>query len=134
VDTVVVKSRFEPVAASGERRGPYRKHSLEAKRAIVQQCLVPRASVAAVALAHGVNANLVRKWIDKYRAGEYGEVQTAMTLLPVTVSEAPATSASSPSASTPKGHIDIELPAGRVRVHGSVDLEALRVVLTSLAR
>ena len=32
------------------------------KRAVVQKCLVPGASLAAVALSCGFNANLVRKW------------------------------------------------------------------------
>ena len=100
---MVDESGFEAVAAPSARRGPYRKHSLEAKRAIIQQCLAPGASVAAVALAHGVNANLVRKWVTKYRASEYGEVQTGMALLPVMVSDAAPTSASNPTAPTPKG-------------------------------
>ena len=37
------------------------------KRAVVEQCLGPGASVAGVALAHGFNANLVRKWIVKHQ-------------------------------------------------------------------
>jgi len=131
---MVDESGFEAVAAPSARRGPYRKHSLEAKRAIIQQCLAPGASVAAVALAHGVNANLVRKWGTKYRASEYGEVQTGMALLPVMVSDAAPTSASNPTAPTPKGHIEIELPAARVRVHGRADAETLRAVITSLVR
>jgi len=131
---MAVESRFETVAAADARRSRYRRHSLETKRAIVQQCLAPRASVAAVALAHGVNANLVRKWITKYRAGEYGEAETGVRLLPVTVSEAAAVLASTPPVPTAKGHIDIELPVGRVQVHGRVDAETLRTVLTSLVR
>ena len=131
---MVVKNGFEAVAVPGARRGPYRKHSLETKRAIVQQCHPPHASVAAVALAHGANANLVRKWITKYRAGEYGEAETGVRLLPVTVSEAAAVPASTPPVPTAKGHIDIELPVGRVQVHGRVDAETLRTVLTSLVR
>jgi hypothetical protein len=74
----------------------------------------------------------VRKWIGKYRAGEYGEVQTGVALLPVAVSDtAPA---SAPTASMARGHIEIDLPSGRVRVHGRVDAETLRAVLTSLVR
>jgi len=111
----------------------YRMHSLESKRAIAQQCLVPGTSVAGVALAHGVNANLVRKWIHKYRAGEYGEIGASIALLPVTLSDEPAT-ATRPSAPPVQGHIDIELPCRHIRVHGRVDAEALRVVLTVLDR
>jgi transposase len=131
---MVVKREFEVTAAAGGRCVRYRKHSLESKRGIAQQCLVPGTSVAGVALANGVNANLVRKWIHKYRAGEYGEIGSGVALLPVTVSDAPATVATNPSVPSAQGHIDIELPCGHIRVHGRVDVETLRAVLTALAR
>ena len=127
-----IESRGGRVVARGVGRGPYRKHSLEEKRAIVQQCLAPGASVAGIALEHGVNANLVRKWIHKSRAGEYGTATSAPLLLPVQLREA-IDSVRKPGAVT-KGHIDIELPAGRVRVHGSVDAEVLQTVLASFRR
>jgi transposase len=133
VDTMVAKREFEATVAACGHRVRYRKHSLESKRAIAQQCLVPGTSVAGVALANGVNANLVRKWIHKYRAGEYGETGSSIALLPVTLSDVPAT-ATSPSVQPAQGHIDIELPSGHIRVHGRVDVETLRVVLTVLAR
>lgn len=40
-----------------------RVHSVEFKTAVLGQCRQPGASVAAVALAHGLNVNLVRKWL-----------------------------------------------------------------------
>lgn len=113
-------------------RGPYRKHSLSDKRKIVGLCLRPGASVAGIALAHGVNANLVRKWIAKYRAGEYGE--TGAALLPVTVRAERALLKVAAASASPKGHIEIDLPAARLRVHGRVDAETLRVVLGCLSR
>lgn len=42
---------------------PRRVHSLELKTAVLAECRQPGASVSAVALAHGLNANLVRKWL-----------------------------------------------------------------------
>jgi transposase len=36
---------------------------MEFKLAVVAECRQPGASVSAVALAHGLNANLVRKWL-----------------------------------------------------------------------
>ncbi|KON80438.2 transposase [Azoarcus sp. PA01] len=42
-----------------------RQHSEEFRQAVVQACGEPGASVAGVALANGVNANLVRKWMAK---------------------------------------------------------------------
>jgi transposase len=111
-------------------RGPYRRRSFAEKRKIVEQCLRPGASVAGVALAHGVNANLVRKWIAKYRAGEWGE--SGAPLLPVAVRrEMPPLRL--PAAETPaKGHIEIELASGRLRVVGRIDAETLNIVLGAL--
>jgi transposase len=131
---MVVKREFEATAAASGRCVRYRKHSLESKRAIAQRCLVPGTSVAGVALANGVNANLVRKWIHKYRAGEYGEIGSSVALLPVTVSDVAATVATNPSVPPAQGHIDIELPSGHIRVHGRVDAETLHAVLEALAR
>jgi transposase len=37
------------------------------KAQVVQECLQPGASIASVALGHGINANLVRKWIPLHR-------------------------------------------------------------------
>jgi transposase len=66
---------------------------------------VPGASVAAVALAHGVNANLVRKWIEKSRPSTQAEADVSwLAVVPDT--PPPAT-----RASTPRGEIEIELPA-----------------------
>jgi transposase len=129
---MAVEGRIERVVARGIRRGPYCKRSVQEKRLIVEQCLAPGVSVAATALAHGINANLVRKWIRKYRAGEYGKSDSGVTLLPVTVREAAPAAAATQSTPPLKGYIDIELVAGRVRVHGRVEVEALRAVLASL--
>lgn len=112
-------------------RGPYRRRSIIEKRAIVEQCLKPGASVAGVELAHGVNANLVRKWIAKYRAGEYG--QASVALLPVHVR---AAAPLPPRLAQPTAHegIEIELARARVCIRGRIDVDALRVVLEALAR
>ena len=44
------------------RRGPYRHHRLEFKRAVVEETLRPGTSVALVAREHGINANQVFCW------------------------------------------------------------------------
>ena len=40
-----------------------RRHGTKFKTAVIAACREPGASVAAVAQAHGLNANLVRKWL-----------------------------------------------------------------------
>ncbi len=42
-----------------------RRHSEEFRSQVVVACRQPGVSVAAVALAHGLNANLVRRWIKE---------------------------------------------------------------------
>jgi len=43
-------------------RAPRRSHSSELRSQVLSECAQPGASVAAVSMAHGLNANLVRKW------------------------------------------------------------------------
>lgn len=44
------------------KRAPRRRHGKALKAQVLAECSEPGASVAAVALAHGLNANLVHKW------------------------------------------------------------------------
>ncbi len=116
-----------------------RTYSPEYKLEIVEECSVPGVSVAAVALAHRMNANLVRRWIVQHRNGRLVRTLNAPPrLLPVTLSAlAPLARAelASPAlkAITP-GVIEIELEAAHVRVRGAVDATALRTVLEALAK
>lgn len=47
----------------GWRRWRRRRHSTEFKAAMILECLKPGVSIAAVALAHSLNANILRKWV-----------------------------------------------------------------------
>lgn len=40
-----------------------REYSAELKTQVVQACRQPGASVAGVAMAHGINANIVHRWL-----------------------------------------------------------------------
>jgi transposase len=46
-----------------------RRRSLDERKRIVKEALAPGVSVAAVARQHGLNANLVFKWIRRSREG-----------------------------------------------------------------
>ena len=112
------------------RRDGRRVYDPAHKRAIVAQCLRPGVSVAATALAHGINANLVRKWIVKHERSAAGAQHIAMaaaTLLPVSVStpSAPPPTRSAAQASL----IAIELRGTRIKLSGTVDEQALRTVV-----
>ena len=49
------------------------------KAQVVQECLQPGATVSSVAISHGINANVIRKWMPLYRD------QSAATSLPAFV-------------------------------------------------
>ena len=106
---------------------------------IVEQSLKPGASVAGVALAHGVNANQVFTWRRQYCQGLLSQRNAeAVKLLPVHVSEAQASKAhrseSRQVSAAVVGTIQVEFPKGHVCVTGRVDGEALRIVLEQLLR
>ncbi len=61
------------VLAAPRRRT--RRHSPEFKARVIAACLEPGVSLAAVALANGLNANFLRTWVKAYRKQqEPGEV------------------------------------------------------------
>ena len=62
------------VALSGGRRRR-RKHSAEFKAHVVAACSKPGVSSASVAMANGINANLVRRWVkDAEGERDVGEI------------------------------------------------------------
>ncbi len=44
------------------KRVARRRHGAQLKAQVIAECVAPGASVASVALAHGLNANLVHRW------------------------------------------------------------------------
>ena len=60
-----------------------RTYTVEFKAAVVRECSEPGVSLSAVAMAHRINANLVRRWV-RHR-GMPEAKSTAATLLPVTI-------------------------------------------------
>jgi len=119
--------------------------SPELKRQVVEETLVPGASVARVAQAHGVNANPLLNWRRQYRQGLLGVGARRMPgLLAVSMAEAPCAPdrgsggragmhrTNTEMSQTPSSSIEIESPKGRMRLSGSVYPETLRVVLEAL--
>jgi len=61
------QSRLSRPLVVGQRSDGRCRYDAEAKRELVEACLQPGVSVARIALEHGLNANLLRKWIQSYR-------------------------------------------------------------------
>src|ERR1700675_398638 len=122
------------------KREPQRRRwPVVEKCRIVEQTLKPGASVAGVALAHGVNANQVFTWRRQYRQGLLSQRNAKpVKLLPVHVSEAQASEAhrweNRQVTAAAVGTIQVEFPKGHVCLTGRVDGEALRIVLEHLLR
>jgi transposase len=59
------------------KSGPRRRHSDDLKAKVLAACNEPGASISGVALAHGLNTNLVRKWRSGLGVKLGGAVVTA---------------------------------------------------------
>jgi transposase len=141
---------------AGERR---RTRSLDERKRIVEEALAPGVSIAAVARRHGLNANLVFKWIRRSREGwldrrrEPAKEKSVVVappegggpaFVPVKLLELDAPSApprsdvmTKPTRQTRRGArrgaMEISLPNGaKVSLDADVDAEALRRVLSAL--
>jgi transposase len=77
----IADAKIRVPAATPQMGKTRRTYAREFKSEVIAQCLVPGASVSAIALGHGINANVIRKWLP--RPG-------SATMLPVTVETAPA--------------------------------------------
>jgi transposase len=109
----------------------YRHHPVEFKRQVVEQSLLPNASVAGLALEHGINANQIFAWRKAYREGGL-DVGLPLNLIAVEVT----TAAELPSVSQPveseRGMISITIGSALMTVRGNVDPGLLRMTLSVL--
>lgn len=132
----MLDSKIELVAnlVRGHRRDGRCLYDKAAKRELVRRCLEPGVSLAGLALAHGLNANLLRKWVDVLggrvrprRARALSAPQAA--LLPVKIEQVDVGKSFTAAA----GYVEIILAGGTIRAHGRIDAESLRTVLDCLA-
>ena len=105
------------------------------KADLVRQCQVPGISVAAMAMAHGINVNLLRRLIGQ-QVVRGALVASPPALLPITVQVPPAAALPPPllQALTLPECIEIKFRGVRVRLYGAVDTQRLGVVLNVLAQ
>jgi transposase len=124
------KTRLSRSLIVGHRRDGRCRYDPEAKRELVEACLQPEVSVAGMALEHGINANLLRKWIDAYRReaapATPGFPASWPAFAPVVSSTAPAPVGYALSVALPNG---VKLDLSGV---GPEDLSPLLICLSGL--
>lgn len=117
-----------------------RDHSPELKRELVARSLLPGASVSAIALEAGINANLLFTWRRAHRTATSqvrATLPSSAVLLPVTIDVAQDAESITPAPPPPPvrantGTIEIDIGGARIRLRGAVDDATVRCVLQSL--
>jgi transposase len=112
-----------------------RVHGAEFKTQVLAECQQPGASVAAVALAHGLNVNLLRKWLigrGIKRTGlaaprtvtrkpvDVGTLMSSLQFIPVEIAPAPvAAPVAEPEQTAPPDgeEIHVELTRGATQLY-----------------
>jgi len=91
------------MASEARTKVPKRRfYSPAFKLQVVGQCAEPGASIAAVALKHAINANIVHRWLREHDQGTL--INRPQTFVPVTLSEAKEAETAPPT-----GDIRIEI-------------------------
>ncbi|MBA4277770.1 MAG: IS66 family insertion sequence hypothetical protein [Ralstonia sp.] len=107
-----------------------REYSKQMKALVLQQCSQEGASVAGVALSHGLNPNMVHRWIREERQrnlGDAGQV-TSPQFIPLQLPAAAVIEAEPPQAG-PSGtaqaggaiHIEVRRGSAAVSIHWPID-------------
>lgn len=116
-----------PGLVRGQKADGRCQYDARAKAELVRRCSQPGVSVAAMALAHGVNANLLRKWM---LLAERGGTRRSALLLPVHTRPEPATA----TPTVGDGYVELVFPAGTIRVRGKVEPAMLAMAIDCLTR
>ena len=91
------------MASEARTKVPKRRfYSPAFKLQVVGQCAEPGASIAAVALKHAINANIVHRWLREHDQGTL--INRPQTFVPVTLS-----AAKEAETAPPTGDIRIEI-------------------------
>jgi transposase len=125
---------FQPSISLG--RAIRRHRSKLERRRIVEETLVPGASVAVITRSYGVNANQVFNWRKLYREGRLEVRPSETRFLPARIIDSNETEQRpvNEAVSGYAGAIDIEIGGARVRITGSADPGCIRAALEQLRR
>ncbi|WP_081615361.1 IS66-like element accessory protein TnpA, partial [Rhizobium freirei] len=89
------KLRVRLVGRDGRRR-----YDPGSKERLVAACLEPGVSISGLALTHGINANLLRKWVKDAREARFSAGSASSRFIPVVAADC----------SLPVGTSSLEMP------------------------
>lgn len=123
-----------PLAAQGSRVSR-RSYAPAFKREVVARCLQPGASVSGIALSHGINANVIRKWLPRYGAAGSSEVATMLPVLltPAARPPTPKHARIHAALGATRPPIELSLGAATVRLPAGFDAAELRSIVQILS-
>jgi transposase len=139
-DGVHQQEMVHTMKSQGKAGRGRRQHDRSFKTELIRQSLEPGASVSAIALQNGINANLLFKWRREERRMTRPAAEPTV-LLPVCVrpstqlGEATSTlmsAATSASRASRASVIELEIAGAQLRLRGGVDEAILASVLRAL--
>jgi transposase len=133
VRQVKVRDGVRQVDAAGRRW-----YTQAFKAQVVTACRQPGASVARVALEHGLNANLVRKWLRHGDGAAVGRANGAMHFVPVIAAATDLTTGEGACAAAmhDRGSSDtvavVELGSARIRIGAAASPALVHAIVRAL--
>jgi len=120
-----------PQATVSASKTPKRRRRFDAawKRALVEQALVPGASVAKLARDHDVNTNQLFKWCRQHERANSG-ARAGSPLVPVVIDERSVPSVRTASEAL---CVTVQMARGTLRLDGAIDAEVLRGLVQALS-
>lgn len=126
VDAITTQESDAQTPVLGTRKR--RTYSQQFKAEVVAQCLRPGASVSAIAMSHGINANVIRKWLPSARTPAIAHSRPAPVLLPVTIEAG----AAAPSPAPLRPAIELDIHGASLRLPPGFDAQDLRSIVQVL--
>ena len=137
--------RVEGLVVGRRRDGKYR-YSESGKQALIGLCQQSGASVSAIAVANGINPNVVRRWLSLTQIERASQNDQAPALLPVMLAGEPVAKAeagpsmlearSTTARRTSPATVEfrIECATATVRFSAPLDAETLQLIVAGLAK
>jgi transposase len=115
-------TQTNPGVAQPAKRS-WRRHSDEFKAHVVESALQPHVSMASVALANGINANMLRRWVREAMPAKLPKTGAGDNAAPLSFMQLPIEADQPIGATQPSaGVIDVQIQRGETKVMASLPL------------